>query len=73
LEIGLITISFLKNKFNKDLFLKWPNDILTSDGKKCGGILCQYIDKSTIVVGLGINLGKLEVPKEIIIAWSWKC
>lgn len=63
LEIGLITIKFLKKKINKDLFLKWPNDILTSEGKKCGGILCQYIDNSTVVVGLGINLGKLEVPK----------
>ncbi|MDD4973852.1 MAG: biotin--[acetyl-CoA-carboxylase] ligase [Bacteriovorax sp.] len=60
LEIGLIVINFFKIKFNKDLFLKWPNDILTSDGKKCGGILCQYVDQDTIVVGLGINLGKLE-------------
>jgi BirA family biotin operon repressor/biotin-[acetyl-CoA-carboxylase] ligase len=60
LEIGLITINFFKHKFNKDLFLKWPNDILTDDGKKCGGILCQYVDNETIVVGLGINLGKHE-------------
>lgn len=63
LEIGLIAIKFFKKKNNKDLFLKWPNDILTAEGKKCGGILCQYVDKSTVVVGLGINLGKLEVPK----------
>lgn len=60
IEIGLITISFFKNKFHKELFLKWPNDILTSRGKKCGGILCQYIDDTTIIVGLGVNLGKLN-------------
>ena len=66
IEIGLIAIKFFKKKFNKDLLLKWPNDILTSAGKKCGGILCQYIDKSTVVVGLGINLGKLEAPKNNI-------
>ena len=60
LEIGLITVQFFKKKMNIDLFLKWPNDILTSDGKKCGGILCQYIDSNTVVVGLGINLGKIE-------------
>lgn len=60
LEIGLISVQFFKEKFNKDLFLKWPNDLLTPDGKKCGGILCQYIDPLTVVVGLGINLGNLQ-------------
>ncbi|MBC7537198.1 MAG: biotin--[acetyl-CoA-carboxylase] ligase [Bacteriovorax sp.] len=64
LEIGLITINYFKKKFNKDLFLKWPNDLLTSDGKKCGGILCQYVDQETVVVGLGINLGKIEAPEK---------
>ncbi len=58
LEIGILVISFIKKKFNQDLFLKWPNDILTKEGKKCGGILCQYIDSSTVIVGVGINLGK---------------
>lgn len=33
---------------------------MTKDGKKCGGILCQYIDSDTVVVGIGINLGKHE-------------
>ena len=60
LEIGLITIKFFKKLFNKELFLKWPNDLMTKDGKKCGGILCQYIDANTVVVGIGINLGKHE-------------
>jgi BirA family biotin operon repressor/biotin-[acetyl-CoA-carboxylase] ligase len=62
LEIGILVISFIKKKFNQDLFLKWPNDIITSEGKKCGGILCQYIDSSTVIVGVGINLGKFFVP-----------
>ena len=62
IEIGLISIVFFKKKFNKELFLKWPNDILTVDGKKCGGIICQYIDHSTVIVGLGLNLGKFEAP-----------
>lgn len=63
LEIGLITIKFLKRKLGKDLFIKWPNDILTTEGKKCGGIICQYIDSKTVVAGLGINLGRFDVPK----------
>lgn len=61
IEIGLITIDFFKKKFNKELLLKWPNDILTLEGKKCGGIICQYIDHSTVIVGLGLNLGKCEI------------
>ncbi len=61
IEIGVITAKFFRKIFNKELFLKWPNDLLTKDGKKCGGILCQYIDSSTVIVGLGINLGKHEL------------
>ena len=60
LEIGIITIKFFKKVFNKELFLKWPNDLMTKDGKKCGGILCQYINHDTVIVGIGINLGKHE-------------
>lgn len=60
IEVGLLAISFFKKKFNSELFLKWPNDLLTVDGKKCGGILCQYIDSSTVLVGLGVNLGNLK-------------
>ena len=65
LEIGLIAVSFFKKKYNKTLVLKWPNDLLTPDGKKCGGIICQYIDNTTVIVGLGINLGKIQFPTEI--------
>ncbi len=60
IEIGLMTIRFFQTKFNQKLFLKWPNDLLTSEGKKCGGILSQYVDENTVIVGLGINLGKLD-------------
>lgn len=73
LEIGLITINFFRNKFKKDLFLKWPNDILTSEGKKCGGIICHYVDSTTVIVGLGINLGKFEVPKDILFSHGLGC
>ena len=60
IEIGLLTISFLKEKYKKSLFAKWPNDLLTAEGKKCGGILCQYYNESIVVVGLGLNLGKIS-------------
>lgn len=64
IEIGLIAIKFFHKKFRKELFLKWPNDILTKDGKKCGGILCQYIDEQTVIAGLGVNLGQLSLKTD---------
>lgn len=36
--------------------LKWPNDLLTGDGRKLGGILTELVDGAA-VVGLGVNLG----------------
>ena len=56
LEIGSLLCDFF-NEYN--LKLKWPNDLLSEDGKKCGGILCQNIS-GYIHVGIGINLGKSE-------------
>ncbi len=35
--------------------LKWPNDVLSGDGK-LGGILCELVGDAA-VVGLGLNLG----------------
>jgi len=53
LELGVLICQFFKN-FN--IQLKWPNDLLTKDGFKCGGILCQGHNGS-ILVGIGLNLG----------------
>ncbi|HEX6287126.1 MAG TPA: hypothetical protein VFZ80_06545, partial [Acidimicrobiia bacterium] len=35
--------------------LKWPNDVLTEEGLKAGGILVER-DRATTVIGLGMNL-----------------
>ena len=35
--------------------LKWPNDLLSVDCRKVGGILCELVDEAA-VVGLGVNL-----------------
>ncbi|MBL6990138.1 MAG: tRNA preQ1(34) S-adenosylmethionine ribosyltransferase-isomerase QueA [Bacteriovoracaceae bacterium] len=55
LELGVLLTMYFKKNFQVDLLLKWPNDILTVDGKKCGGIICNYINKQQLVVGIGIN------------------
>lgn len=60
IEIGILAAKFLKNEYDADVFLKWPNDLLTSAGNKCGGIIAQYIDSETVIAGVGMNLGSLE-------------
>jgi BirA family biotin operon repressor/biotin-[acetyl-CoA-carboxylase] ligase len=41
-------------KYDKDIFLKWPNDFYVGD-KKLGGCVTKVINDS-IIVGIGINL-----------------
>ena len=41
-------------KYDKNIFLKWPNDFYVAD-KKIGGCVTKLID-DTIIVGIGINL-----------------
>jgi len=45
-------------KFNKNIFLKWPNDIYIGD-KKMGGVV-TYFTQNIFIVGIGINLAKRE-------------
>jgi biotin-[acetyl-CoA-carboxylase] ligase BirA-like protein len=64
LEIGVLLTQFFKEYDNLNLLLKWPNDLLSPDEAKVGGILCTYKDPKTILVGIGINLGKMNIPKD---------
>lgn len=59
IEIGVLTSAFLIKEYGVSIFIKWPNDLLTAEGLKCGGIIAQYIDAETVIAGLGINLGAL--------------
>lgn len=61
LEIGVLLTQFFKEYDSLELFLKWPNDLLDREASKVGGILCTYLDKKTIIVGIGINLGKSDL------------
>lgn len=42
------------------LSLKWPNDLVSTEGK-VGGILCEAFDRS-VVVGVGLNLWWPDPP-----------
>lgn len=55
LELGLIVVQFLKQKYQVETFLKWPNDIMNRRGEKCGGIIVNYHNKENLIAGIGIN------------------
>lgn len=63
IEMGVLVKNFIAEKFNVDIKLKWPNDLLNEDGAKCGGIICNYINPDVVIVGLGINLGKISLSE----------
>ncbi|CUV66088.1 bifunctional protein (Includes: Biotin operon repressor; Biotin--(acetyl-CoA-carboxylase) synthetase(Biotin--protein ligase)) [Sulfurovum sp. enrichment culture clone C5] len=42
-------------KLNKNVWLKWPNDLYLSD-KKIGGIITNIVDDN-LVCGMGVNMG----------------
>ena len=55
----------------RDLRLKWPNDCLVVDGrpghasKKLAGILIESLDRGRWIVGVGINVNRLDFPSEL--------
>jgi BirA family biotin operon repressor/biotin-[acetyl-CoA-carboxylase] ligase len=56
LEVGIHICHYFNDRFNKDLKLKWPNDLIFDQGK-CGGILIQG-NGLQYIVGVGINLSQ---------------
>lgn len=61
IELGIISQKFLQQKFHFDVWLKWPNDLMNSKAEKVGGIISNFYSKEIILVGIGINLGPLEI------------
>jgi biotin-[acetyl-CoA-carboxylase] ligase BirA-like protein len=58
LEISILIHHFFKMK-GKEIRLKWPNDLMTLEEKKCGGVLVQN-SESHYYVGIGLNLFQNE-------------
>ncbi len=54
LEVSLLVLEYFKEK-GKTLLLKWPNDLWSSENKKCGGVLLQG-SKDIYLAGIGLNL-----------------
>lgn len=66
LELGVLTMQFLEREFGKEVYLKWPNDLYTKEGKKCAGILAQN-RHSILVAGIGVNIfhPQEKIPEEL--------
>ena len=54
LELSVLVRNFFLHK-GREVRLKWPNDLLNGDEKKCGGILVQT-SGSYYLAGIGLNL-----------------
>lgn len=54
LEISLIVARFFEEK-GQIIKLKWPNDLMNAELKKCGGVLIQT-SGSNLLTGIGVNL-----------------
>ena len=70
---GLGVCSELKKLCGAELFLKWPNDIYSREGRKIAGMLAELElsgNSAFAVFGIGINadfskLSDVELPEEI--------
>lgn len=52
--VGYLVVKALRAQ-GFDVYLKWPNDIITSDFRKIGGILLEERD-GAVMAGIGLNL-----------------
>lgn len=55
LNTAVLIRNFFYSQYQKEIFLKWPNDLFDSQKRKCGGILIHSV-ANTFIIGIGINL-----------------
>ena len=63
-----LAVADMARDMGAEVRLKWPNDVLSSDGKKLAGILAEVEPRSevpAIVLGIGINLTVDDFPTAI--------
>lgn len=66
LVTGLAVVDAVTRETGISLGLKWPNDVLATDGRKVAGILAEVASPgSTVVVGIGLNVSQSadELPE----------
>jgi BirA family biotin operon repressor/biotin-[acetyl-CoA-carboxylase] ligase len=64
--IAVAAKDFLQKNINKEIYIKWPNDLYIND-RKAGGILIENIMNNGVlkwsVIGIGINVNQLQFPE----------
>jgi len=65
LEISILICKYFKETYKTDLKVKWPNDLFTDKGDKCGGILIHHSSsKKSLIVGIGLNYFQGVINKD---------
>ncbi|MEX2573930.1 MAG: biotin--[acetyl-CoA-carboxylase] ligase [Balneolaceae bacterium] len=68
LAAGWGIVRALQTVYGNRFYLKWPNDVMIS-GKKLGGILVESVFNGSsldrVLVGIGLNTGQMNFPKEL--------
>ncbi|MGL4677594.1 MAG: biotin--[acetyl-CoA-carboxylase] ligase [Brevinema sp.] len=53
-------------RYTPDIMIKWPNDLITTNGKKICGILTETILGNNqiqyLIIGIGININSIDLP-----------
>jgi BirA family transcriptional regulator, biotin operon repressor / biotin---[acetyl-CoA-carboxylase] ligase len=76
LVVGTLIAETLAH-FGAEPCLKWPNDILTLEGKKVGGVLIEvksYDTLNVLLIGIGLNLNSSpsDLPNSSSVREGWK-
>lgn len=68
LVMALSVAEAIKGKWDADIQIKWPNDVLCNKRKVCGILTEMNLESNYIqyvVIGVGINTNQMEFPEEI--------
>lgn len=64
--VSVVVCQLLNKYSNNQCMIKWPNDVITRDGKKICGILTESVLEDNeikyIVIGVGININSDDLP-----------
>ena len=66
-RLTLLLAAELAHELN--LYVKWPNDLMTEEGYKVGGILSSLHtiagDVHTVIMGVGVNVNQVIFPSDL--------
>lgn len=68
LLMALAVTKTLREYYDFDAKIKWPNDVVVNGKKVCGILTEMYMDGScidSVIVGTGINVNQKEIPEEL--------